>query len=340
MIYKNKPIEKDYQHVKSFADLGVKKRNYVHVIATGHGGASTVLADIRQNAVVSEETRKDLPVQKIEYNIVQSVIARNPFYTFDSLKHYFPHLESIREFITSDKYLGGLVITFQGNVYQLDENKIEKLNAMLDLLGTIEAEIRQQITDYQGSKDFQYSRVHEIFTDKVLKFSKDNERGKDDAQFEYLVANKDWFAFKTIYGTSEEKAFVRMLDRQMVKLQEKYESIYLLRNEGHFAIYDFEQGRPFQPDFVLFLREKSGQTLTLQLFIEPKGAHLKEYDRWKATFLKEITEEFGNKVLEIEGKSKYRLIGVPFYNNEDENIFREDLASALPGPLAETALGV
>lgn len=328
LIYANKPIEKDYQRVKSFADLGVKKKNYVHVIATGHGGASTVLAGARQGAAVSEETRRDLPVKKIETNVVKSAIARNPFYTFALLKHYFPHLESMREFIASEKYLGGLEITFQGNVYQLDENKVEKLSAMLDLLGEIEAEVRQQNTQYEGSRDFHYSRVHEVFTDKLLKFSKDNEYGKDDAQFEYFVSTKDWFAFNTIYGSSEEKAFVRMLDRHIEKLKEQYESIYLVRNEGHFAIYNFSDGKTFQPDFVLFLREKKGELLTYQLFIEPKGSHLKEHDKWKEKFLKEITQEFGNKILKFD-QSKYRLIGIPFFNNADENIFKENLESAL-----------
>lgn len=170
--------------------------------------------------------------------------------------------------------------------------------------------------------------MREVFTDKVMKFSKDNERGADDAQFEFFVSSKDWFAFNTIYGTSEEKAFVRMLDRHIDGLKEKYESIYLLRNEGHFAVYNFSDGQAFQPDFVLFLREKSGETLTYQLFIEPKGKHLKEHDRWKEKFLKEITEEFGNRVLKFD-QSKYRLIGVPFYNNEDENKFRESLESVL-----------
>jgi type III restriction enzyme len=329
LIYTNEPMEKDFQRVNSFADLGVKKRNYVHVIATGHGGASAVLAERRQNGVLSEETRKDLSVKQIEPNIIQSAIARNPFYRFNSLKHYFPHLESMREFVASENYLGGLEITFQGNVYLLEENKIEKLNAMLDLLGEIETEVRQQNTEYEGSREFHHSRVHETFGDKILKFSKDNERGKDDAQFEYFVTAKDWFAFNTIYGTSEEKAFVRTLDKHIEKLKENYESIYLLRNEGHFAVYNFSDGRAFQPDFVLFLREKSGKSLTYQLFIEPKGAHLREHDQWKAIFLKEITAEFGNKVLKFEDKSKYRLIGVPFYNNEDENAFRENLESVL-----------
>ncbi|MDI6770935.1 MAG: hypothetical protein QMD04_14855, partial [Anaerolineales bacterium] len=148
------------------------------------------------------------------------------------------------------------------------------------------------------------------------------------AQFEDFVSAKDWFAFNTIYGTGEEKAFLRMMDRQMQKLQTQYEQIYLLRNEGHFAIYNFVDGQAFQPDFVLFLREKGGKLLIYQLFIEPKGKHLKEHDRWKETFLKEIISEFCNKPLMFKDKN-YRLIGVPFYNNEDENQFRVSLESVL-----------
>lgn len=329
LIYVNERMEKDYQKIKSFTDLGVKRKNYVHTIATGRGGESAVLAGIKQGSVVAEEARKDAKVKDIERNIVQSALARSPFYTFNSIQRYFPHLGSMRDFIASEDYLGGLEITFQGNVYQLEENKGEKLNAVLGLLSQIEVEIRQQITEYQGSKGFRRNWVHEVFDDKLLKFNKDTERGKEDPQFEHFVSDKDWFVFNTIYGTSEEKAFVRMLDRLMNKLKEKYEGVYLVRNEGHFAIYDFEKGRPFQPDFVLFLRDKNGDLLTYQLFIEPKGKFLQKEDKWKEDFLKEIKAEFGNKVLKFEDKSKYRLIGVPFYNNEDENQFRASLESVL-----------
>ena len=73
------------------------------------------------------------------------------------------------------------------------------------------------------------------------------------------------------YGTSEEKAFVQMLDAQTHWLKEIYDGIYLIRNERHFKIYNFDDGQAFEPDFVLFLRQKNGNTLTYQLFIEPKG---------------------------------------------------------------------
>jgi len=152
---------------------------------------------------------------------------------------------------------------------------------------------------------------------------------EEEEQIEHFVSSKDWFAFDTLYGTSEERAFVRMLDRQMEKLLPQYDDIYLIRNEGHFSIYNFSDGKAFQPDFVLFLNEKDGQSLTYQLFIEPKGAQLTEHDRWKEEFLREIKEEFGDKILKFQGEFKYRLIGIPFYNNEDENAFRETIDSAL-----------
>jgi len=308
--------------------LGVNKRNYIHFIATGHGGATVALENGKKDVVVKDETRQDMKARDIERNIVQSAIARNPFFTFATLKHYFPHLASMCDFIASDDYLGGLEITFQGNLYGLDDNRAEKLAAISGLLSQIESEIRANVTDYEGTRDFRRDWVHEVFKDKILKFAANNSRAAEDAQFEQFVSAKEWFAFNTVYGTSEEKAFVRMLDRQMQKLQAQYEDIYLLRNEGHFAIYNFADGQAFQPDFVLFMRKKGGDLLIYQLFIEPKGRHLKEHDRWKEIFLKEITTDFGGRALIFEDK-KYRLIGVPFYNNEDENQFRASLESVL-----------
>jgi type III restriction enzyme len=76
------------------------------------------------------------------------------------------------------------------------------------------------------------------------------------------------------------------------------------------------------------MRKKGGESLIYQLFIEPKGRHLKEHDRWKESFLKEITADFGDRTLMLEDK-KYRLTGVPFYNNEDENQFRASIESVL-----------
>ena len=153
--------------------------------------------------------------------------------------------------------------------------------------------------------------------------------GQEDPQFDHFVSDKPWFAFNTIFGTSEEKAFVRMLARHIEGLSEKFKHIYLLRNERHFAIYDFAQGRPFEPDFVLFLEDDNNALTTYQVFVEPKGKFLQKEDQWKKDFLAEIKALYGDRLIKIDARNNYKLIGVPFYNKEDENEFREALYSAI-----------
>ena len=330
VVWLNKQVPKDYQHVQSFADLaklGVKQKNYEHTIHTGVGGVTTIMEKGETPVQQGNQSSRDIKIVDIEQNIVRSALARNPFFTFASLKQYFPHLASAREFITSKNYLGGLAITFKGNLVGLEENRAAKLSACEGLLSQIESEIRKEITEYQGTKHFYEHHVRAVFTDKTLKFSVDTPRA-DDSDTAYLVKVSDWFAYDTLYGTSEEKAFVAMLDRWIQESTKTYEDIYLLRNEGHFSIYSFSDGSPFQPDFVLFLREKNGEPLSYQLFIEPKGEYLTETDRWKEKFLAEIRAEYHSKIL--TENSKYRVIGVPsFYHERYENQFKDDLNAAL-----------
>ena len=327
VVWLNRRVKKNYRHIQSFEDLGVKKKDYTHQIATGQGGTITALKN-ENVPVVSDENPLNLSVKDIAKNIVRSAIARNPFFTYASLKRYFPQLTSISEFITSEDYLGGLKINLQGNIGELGINRLEKLAACCGLLGQIESDIREQITEYEGTTQFHEEFVNAVFTDKRLEFSPDTLKSKEDPQFTHFVSVKDWFAFDTLYGTSEERAFVRLLDRWIKETETNYETIYLLRNEGHFSIYNFSDGQGFQPDFVLFLREKNGNALSYQLFIEPKGKHIAEGDRWKEEFMQEICAEFPSRILTED--RKYRIIGVPsFYNEAQENQFREDLDYAL-----------
>ena len=132
------------------------------------------------------QSSRDVKIVGIEQNIVRSAIARNPFFTFASLRQYFPHLASVREFITSKNYLGGLAITFKGNLVDLEEIHAVKLSACEGLLSQIESEIRKEITEYQGTKHFYEQQIRAVFTDKTLKFSIDTPRA-DDSDLAYLV---------------------------------------------------------------------------------------------------------------------------------------------------------
>jgi len=66
--------------------------------------------------------------------------------------------------------------------------------------------------------------------------------------------------------------------------------------------------------------------MTFQVFIEPKGEHLKGYDKWKEDFLIEIRTE--QKTIKINTDT-YLITAVPFYNYNNENEFKTTLENTL-----------
>ena len=330
VIWLNEQVPKDNQHVKSFDDLAklsVKEKHHEHTIHGGTGGVDTIMED-RNTEVTQNTDSKVVWMRKIERNIVQSAIARNPFFTFKSLKRYFPRLTSMHDFITSEDFLSGLGIIFKGNLHQLDDNHMEKLLACCDVLGEIESDIRKQITEYEGTRQFHEKRINEIFVDKILKLNAGNSRADEDPETKNIIRKNSWFAFNDFYGTSEERAFVELMNRWIQEAKAIYKDIYLLRNERHFAIYNFSDGRAFEPDFVLFLCKQNGELLNYQLFIEPKGRYLIKDQQWKEDFFKEIRVDRRSRVL--TENNKYRVIGVGcFYNERQEREFEETLNAAL-----------
>jgi type III restriction enzyme len=155
-----------------------------------------------------------------------------------------------------------------------------------------------------------------------IKVYKDTERA--DGQ-ESLVLNEPWYVYNANYGTSEEKKFVELFSRRFEGLKQKFENIYLVRNEREIKIID-KLGRAFEPDFILFCKQKKDRELTYQVFIEPKGEHLMIYDDWKNDFLKEIGSE--ETIIKIHTDS-YVITAVPFYNSNNENDFKIKLESVL-----------
>ena len=318
----NKKVEKSYNNVKSFTDLGVSKRNFAFTLSSGIGQMSGVFGKEEKETKTEKVEQKDIPVSEIPKHIVRYALAQNPFFYFDSLERYFPNVDSLSNFIESDDYLSGLEITFNGIKTRLTEiSNFDYLSAVQGLLQTIESEIKSNLTEYEGS-NYINKPIREVFKDKEIKVYKDSERA--DGQFD-IVSEPEWYVYNANYGTSEEKEFVKMFARRFEKLEKSFENIYLIRNEREIKIID-KLGRAFEPDFVLFCKQKEGDELTYQVFIEPKGNHLKAHDKWKEDFLEKIRDK--KEVIKIHS-DKYLITGVPFYNNDNENEFKETLENTL-----------
>ena len=203
-------------------------------------------------------------------------------------------------------------ITFNGTANRLKEiSHFDFLQALNGLLQNIEADIKSNSTEYEGS-DYIKEPIHKVFKDKEIKVYKDSERA--DGQ-ETLVANEPWYVYNANYGTSEEKKFVELFSRRFEGINQKFENIYLIRNEREIKIFD-KLGRAFEPDFLLFCKQRDREQMTFQVFIEPKGEHLKGHDKWKEDFLKEIRTE--QKTIKIHTDT-YLITAVPFYNYNNEN---------------------
>ncbi|MDP2423161.1 MAG: DEAD/DEAH box helicase family protein [Bacteroidales bacterium] len=315
----NKKIEKSYNNVKSFADLGVSKRNHNYTLSSGIGRMSGAFWEMEHPTSDSELIKsKDLKLSAIPKHIIRFALAQNPYFYFDSLERFFPNVGSLSAFIDGTDYLGSLEITFSGTTTRLANiTNVDYLLAIQGLLQAIEMEIKSNLTEFEGS-DYINDYVRRVFKDKEIKVYKDSER--ENGQ-EALVANEPWYVYNANYGTSEEKAFVSMFASRFESLNQKFKNIYLIRNEREIKIID-KLGRAFEPDFILFCKQKKDKELTYQVFIEPKGAHLIANDKWKEEFLKEIREE--EKTIKID-TNHYVITGVPFYNYSNENEFKKTL---------------
>jgi len=256
-------------------------------------------------------------------HVLRAALARLEFYRFANLKTYFPHLPSIGHFISSEDYLGQIKVDITGAPAQLASwDGQDRLDIAVDVLQRLAADLRSGTATYIGTREFKPEAIKTCVRDKT--FNAYVRPGvtsglgvgmRTDTEYSADLRGEEWYVYDENYGTSEEKALVKFIQSQIDTLRDHYTDIYLLRNQKLFQLYNFGDGRPFEPDFVLFLTEKvTGKSLIYELFIEPKGQHLIAYEQWKEAYLKRIEPE--HRVSVVLQNRDFRLVGLPFYNEQ------------------------
>nr|WP_082293650.1 DEAD/DEAH box helicase family protein [Moritella viscosa]SHO15755.1 Type III site-specific deoxyribonuclease [Moritella viscosa] len=324
LIYVNKRISYDRSKVRGL-DSSIINTNYSYAIKTEHSNELTIF----ENATVKNLKVKRESVNFIDMgkHIIRKAMATIPAYKFNELKSLFPSLKTLDEFIVSSDYLGLISVEISGREDILDNiPQIEKLKISKKILKKIAEQLNVNRIDYQGTKEFTPKTINELYDkDKILNIANDGltEQEFGIAQSETIndelsldLSKRDWFVFNENYGTSEEKYFVRYLDTMIDDLKAMYDDVYLLRNEKHFKLYTFDDGRAFEPDFLLLLSKKEEAVeLTYQVFIEPKGSHLFENDAWKQNFLLDLKAT--HQIEQVWQGKEFIVWGLPFYTHQN-----------------------
>lgn len=333
-VFSNRKIEKSRNSVTEL-DKKIQSSFYQHKISSG---SSIVygLFDEGSTNINGMNNTYQYKFKEIPLNITEGAMSNFEVLKFNTLKSYFPNLKSKKEFLQDDNYLGNISLQIESPYKKLKAKDL--FDGSMKILKEISSYIQKIETEYEGTKEFYAKRIYEVLKDKKIYI--DNPHGDGVGVSQAMVANEDnmnllyepWYVYHDNYGTGEEKAFVKYFKGIVKELRDKYEEVYLVRNERipDLAIYEFDTGERFEPDFLLFLQKKGTDGyLQEQIYIEPKGSHLLGKDKWKEDFLLKI-EEQGIPTKTYVDDNKYRIIGLPFFNrelriNEFDNSIRQCL---------------
>jgi len=216
---------------------------------------------------LQEKGTKIIPIKfkDIEKHIVQKAInikakQENSLFQFENLKEEL-EIESMED-LQNDKLADfNIEINVSKNKSYDDIDNSDKLDMVMKFLDSIFEELKNKIIPKIGS-EFIAGDFNKFFSEpkiKTIEVDTDSERIAKELESE------KWYVLDSFYGTSEEKELIKFIKETIGNLEQKYEEIYLLRNEEVYKIYDFEQGRGFQPDFILFLKTKDKKELKMDL---------------------------------------------------------------------------
>jgi type III restriction enzyme len=278
---------------------------------------------------VSEGVSLDVQYVKISsipLNILRTALWDDRRGNFATLSRYFQGLRSTEQFLTDFGFLGSVSVKVSGLSSQLKKLTAEEMRFIArHVISKILDLAALEVREYVGSRTFRPRTIEEVFgVTKELKLDSSRDRERLQKCSDIDLSQADWFAQNEIWGTSEEKSLVSFLRESIPRIQRIYPDVLLFRNEMHFSIFSFEKGEAFYPDFLMIAGGIQNRTSEVfQIFIEPKGSQFLDSEKgfanskegWKQKFLLELTEK--SKII-IENQ-KYRLIGMPFFNEGDVN---------------------
>lgn len=267
------------------------------------------------------------PVDRI---YIQKALQRKPFFHFNHFQTYIPALSSMKDFIESPNFLGELTlyITLPIGLELHHLNPLTKLKMVEKYLDYVEKKIKANYMKERGTPVFEGVSMPELINDYYIELNKVNTKVSNmtEAIQRRTMRDNDWYVYDQAIVNGLENSFINFINDYVEELKEKYQEVYLIRNERKVKIVEINGTRGFMPDFLLYLQDED---YTYQVFLEPKGSHLQLEDRWKEDFLVSLSE---NEDVEILSENnEVRLLGIKFFSNESnkKKEFRDDFKDKL-----------
>jgi len=318
-IYVNKVIPttpEDYQSLDSYNVSSEYEVNYESSIEQLFGS---------KQETVSGNKRHEQKLN-IDQRLLQKAIQRNKFYRFNNLRQYIPSISSMKEFLENESFLGNLCIRVSLPISLSAEqlSPQQRLKIVEKFLAYAEKNIRSNYMKLKGTPIFEGIAFSKLINDYVVEMNKITNM--NEVVYHRNMRDHDWYIYDKAIVNNLESNFIDFINDYVEDLKEKYNDVYLIRNERKVKIVEIDGTRGFMPDFLLYMKDEN---TTYQVFLEPKGDHLREQDKWKEEFLMSLSSRSDVEIL--SENEKVRLIGIKFYSGSPElkQEFREDFINKL-----------
>lgn len=280
------------------------------------------LIDNKNEKISDNIEIKKIKLSEIDYNILSGTAIYFNELKFNVLKEKYPNLKTLKEFLTAENYLGNVAIEFKYTKGSEITGKDIYRELKQEVFPAICKHINEIKIEYEGREEFKPYEIKNVIKDKTIYLSSINNEGKGESQIETSnnelkldLSTENWYVYNDNYGTTEEKKFVKYFKNEIKpKLDEKNFEYYVIRNErfSELALYSFDKGERFEPDYLLFIKNKNNDNKSeeYQIYAEPKGEQLLLVDKWKEDFLIKIEEK--QKTM----KNNHKIIGLPFFNGK------------------------
>ena len=319
-VFSNSRIEKTRENIYEIEE-DLKYKVFYPKIKNKNAKIENLIGNKNEKNFDNIEIKK-IKLSEIDYNILSgSAIYFNEL-KFNILKEKYPNLKTLKEFLTGENYLGNIGIEFKYTKGSEITGKDIYRELKQEVFPTICKHINEIKIEYEGREEFKPYEIKNVIKDKTIYLSSVNNEGKGESQIETSnnelkldLSMENWYVYNDNYGTTEEKKFVKYFKNEIKpKLDEKNFEYYVIRNErfSELALYSFDKGERFEPDYLLFIKNKNNDNKSeeYQIYAEPKGEQLLLKDKWKEGFLLEIEEK--QKTM----KNNHKIIGLPFFNGK------------------------